>query len=371
MKYRYPFLDLREVNEPWMKQLQEKAAEVIASGRYIGGPEVSEFEAKLAGITGTEFAVGCGNGLDAIRLIFRALIETGRLRKGDEVVVPSNTYIASVLAVTDCGLKPVFVEPDERTMNLSGEGLRKALTTGIKAVLTVHLYGRPAYDSLMEKIVREHELLLVEDNAQAIGARAFDGRATGSLGVAGAFSFYPTKNIGALGDAGAVTTSDPELAEVVRALGNYGSTVRYRNDYQGLNSRMDPLQAAFLNLKLDGLQQEIERRWRIATIYENSIHNGLIVKPLFDDPGQVWHQYVLQVRERDLFREDLVEFGGIQTDVHYPTPPHLQPCYREYAHLKLPVAERLAAEVVSLPISACTSEADAAEIASLIDSFCG
>lgn len=366
--YKYPFLDLRAVNEPWLARLKQLAGEVIDSGRYIGGPEVSEFERKLARSAGTGFVISCANGLDAIRLIFRALIELGRLEAGDEVAVPSNTYIASILAVTDCGLKPQFVEPDADTMNISGETLRKSITTRTKAVLTVHLYGRPAYDREMADLIRDRNLILVEDNAQAIGAEAFNGLHTGALGVAGAFSFYPTKNIGALGDAGAVSTSDSLLAETVRALSNYGSLKRYENIYRGLNSRMDPIQAAFLSLKLDSLGQECERRRTLADIYDSVIRNPLVKKPLNDDGGQVWHQYVVRVHHRDSFREFLAN-QGVQTDVHYPLPPHRQKCYAPYAYLSLPIADELASEVVSLPVSSCTTPDDARDIAAIINEF--
>ena len=366
--FKYPFLDLRVVNEPWIQELKSRSAAVIDSGRYVGGPEVEAFEDRLADLTGSDYVVRCANGLDAIRLIYRALIELGRLKPGDEVAVPSNTYIASILAVTDCGLKPLFVEPDPSTMNLSGASVRKALTPATKSVLTVHLYGRAAYDSEMEQLVRERNLILIEDNAQAIGADAFNGVKTGKIGLAGAFSFYPTKNIGALGDAGAVSTSDRTLAEAVRALANYGSLERYVNIYQGLNSRMDPLQAAFLNLKIESLEAECRRRRVLAGIYDEAITNPLVVKPLNEDSGQVWHQYVVRVSNRESFRSFLAE-RGVQTDVHYPLPPHRQQCYKEYAHLNLPIADKLASEVVSLPVSACTTPDDARDIAGIINQY--
>lgn len=364
---KYPFLDLKTVNEPYMERLCSRAREVVLSGRYVGGAEVEDFEKKLARSTGTDYAIGCANGLDAIRLIFRALLELNRLQPGDEVIVPANTYIASILAVTDCGLTPVFVEPDERTMNLSGESIRPYITDRTKAVLTVHLYGRCAYDAEFEKIVKDNNLILVEDNAQAIGAEAFNSKRTGNLGVAAAFSFYPTKNIGALGDAGAVTTSDKKLADAVRAIANYGSDRRYHNIYKGLNSRLDPIQAAFLSLKLDDLENESRRRRRLATVYDTEITNPLVRKPELAE-GHVWHQYVVRVRNREAFR-NFLEQNGVQTDIHYATPPHLQPCYAEYAHLQLPETEKLAREVVSLPISACTSADDAREIAAIINRF--
>ena len=252
---RYPFLDLATVNAPYADELRRAALRVVDSGRYIGGCEVEAFEAALARNTGVPYAVGVSNGLDALRLIFRACIELGRLRLGDGVIVPANTYIASVLAVTDCGLTPVFVEPDERTLNLDTSLVEKALDENVKAILTVHLYGRACYDSTLADVARRYGLIVVEDNAQAIGADASVASPagtyrTGSLGDAAAFSFYPTKNVGALGDAGAVTTRDPEIANVVRALANYGSDRRYHNIYEGFNCRLDPILAAFLNIKL-------------------------------------------------------------------------------------------------------------------------
>lgn len=371
---RYPFLDLGTVNAPYADELRLAAMRVVDSGRYVGGPEVTLFENELARVTGVPYAVGVSNGLDALRLIFRAYMELGRLRPGDGVIVPANTYIASVLAVTDCGLEPVFVEPDERTLNLDTSLVEQALNDNVKAVLTVHLYGRPCYDGVLADVARRHNLIIVEDNAQAIGADASIPSCagtyrTGSLGDAAAFSFYPTKNVGALGDAGAVTTRDEELANAVRALANYGSDRRYHNIYEGFNCRLDPIQAAFLNVKLKYLDRETAQRRKLASVYNDNIVNPLIVKPLLDNPdGSVWHQYVVRCACREEFRNFLTE-NGVGTDIHYAVPPHRQPCYARYSSLSLPVTDRLAAEVVSLPVSSCTSAQDAFEISQIINDF--
>ena len=364
---RYPFLDLRTVNEPLMAELTAAATRVIESGRYVGGPECEALEAELCRVAGTAHAVGVSNGLDALRLIFKAYIELGRLAPGDEVLVPANTYIASVLAVTDAGLTPVFVDASARTLNMDTDLIERSITPRTRAILTVHLYGRPCYDEAMIEAARRHGLLIVEDNAQAIGATAFDGRPTGGLGDAAAFSFYPTKNIGALGDAGAVTTDDGALADAVRALANYGSERRYENIYCGYNCRLDPIQAAFLRVKLPHLAEENERRRALARVYDSEIRNPRVMKPEFT-AGSVWHQYTLLAEDRDRFRAYLGECG-VGTDVNYPTPPHLQPCYRRYAHLHLPVAEQLSRSVVCLPVSACTPPEDASQIADIINRF--
>lgn len=377
MKHKtYPFLDLGTVNAPYSSALKDAAARVIDSGRYVGGPENEAFETELAALCCVPYAVGVSNGLDALRLIFRALIELGRLRPGDGVIVPANTYIASVLAVTDCGLRPVFVEPDPATMNLDTSLVDDVCCgdPGIRAVLTVHLYGRSCFDAALAEAVSRHGLIVVEDNAQAIGADAaipgLNGSVrTGSLGHAAACSFYPTKNLGALGDAGAVTTADADIARAVRALANYGSDRRYHNIYEGFNCRLDPVQAAFMRVKLPYLEGETAHRRALAAVYDESITNPLVVKPLLDTPdGCVWHQYVVRTARRDDFLRHL-EASGVGYDIHYAVPPHLQPCYARYSGLSLPGTVRLASEVVSLPVSGCTSEDDARAISSIINDF--
>ncbi|MDE6702540.1 MAG: DegT/DnrJ/EryC1/StrS family aminotransferase [Muribaculaceae bacterium] len=367
---RYTFLDLKTVNEPFASQIADAMVSVAESGRYIGGQEVASFEAELAESCGAKHCVGTGNGLDALRLILRAYIEMGQMAEGDEIIVPSNTYIATVLAITDNRLVPVFAEPDSRTMNLDSARLGEYLTGRTKAIMTVHLYGRTAFDESMRVFAHDNNLKIIEDNAQAIGATTADGRQiTGALGDSAAFSFYPTKNIGALGDAGAVTTDDAELAAAIRAIANYGSDRQYHNIYQGVNSRLDPLQAAILRVKLPHLDEENAVRRDIARIYENEIDNPAVIKPLFaDDKSSVWHQYVVQVENREEFRKYLLE-RGVESAVHYPLAPFDQPCYSAIYQPDCPIARKLAATVLSLPVSRCTSESDAHEIAAIINSY--
>lgn len=361
---KYPFLDLRGDNEPYLDDLEEAARRVIRSGRYIGGEEVTSFEAELAAYVGAKHCVGVSNGLDAIRLIFRAYIELGKLREGDEVITSSNNYIAGILAVTDCGLRPVFVEPDPLTFNLDPAKIEAAVTARTRAIMPVDLYGRTSF--LPEELTRR--FLVVEDVAQAIGAHG-----AGLTGNAAAFSFYPTKNLGAVGDAGAVTTNDAELAEVIRALRNYGSLRQYDNIYPGLNCRLDPIQAAFLRVKLPHTDAENALRREKAAIYDREITNPLIIRPQIPlNPDEhVWHQYVVRVPDgrRDEFRSFLAD-RGVGTGVHYPTPVHRQPCYSRWQSLDLPIADRLCAEVVSLPISRATSTDDIREISRIINQFC-
>lgn len=366
---KYTFLDLAEVNRPYIGQIKEALCRVADSGRYIGGPEVTDFEQRMAALTGACFAIGVSNGLDALRLILRGYMELGRIQPGDEVIVPANTYIASVLAVSDCGLVPVPAEPRRDTMNIDSRRVEELITPRTRVIMPVHLYGRIATDSRLHEIASRHKLLIVEDAAQAIGARDEQNRAAGSIGHAAGFSFYPTKNIGALGDAGAVTTSDPELARAVRTLRNYGSEQNYHNIYQGVNCRLDPIQAAVLSLKLPHVDEVNAYRRRIAAIYNSKITNPLIEKPLFQDDNYcVWHQYVIKTARRDHFRQYLAD-NGVETLIHYPVPPHLQPCYPALAGLSLPVAEQLARQVLSLPVTSCTSTSDAREISDIINRY--
>jgi dTDP-4-amino-4,6-dideoxygalactose transaminase len=371
---KYPFSHLADVNAPYRDEIATALLRVLDSGYYIGGPELTTFEQTLATTMHAPHAVGCTNGLDALRLIFRAYIELGKLHKGDEVIVPANTYVASVLAVTDNGLTPVFVEPDPTTLNLDTKRIEAALTSRTRAILPVHLYGRTCWDETLRSIALQHCLIVVEDNAQAIGAEAacnglFDSRCTGALGHAGAFSFYPTKNIGALGDGGAVVTNDAALADTIRALRNYGSDRQYHNIYKGLNCRLDPMKAAVLTIKLKHLHEENQLRRDRALIYQQCITNQKITKPQFIDGNQhVWHQYIVRVDNRDAFREHMLSHG-VETAVHYATPPHRQPCYGEYAHLNLPITDEIARTVVSLPITRTTSLADARAIAAIANQY--
>lgn len=370
----YPFLDLGKVNEPYMEDLIKAATNVIRSGRYIGGEEVEGLEQDLEQLLGVRNVVGVSNGLDALRLILRAYIEAGVMEKGDEVIVPANTYIASFLAVTDTGLIPVAVDVDIRTMNIDPGKIEDALTAKTKAIMPVHLYGRVAWDKRMVEIAERNGLKLIEDCAQAIGARAaVKGRNgsyhAGALGDAGAISFYPTKNLGALGDAGAVVTNDDALAATVRALANYGSDKRYHNIYCGWNCRLDPIQAAMLREKLRSLTQENANRFERALAYHRTIKREDVVIPEMSNVviDNVWHQYVIRVLDgkRDRMRAELDKLG-IGTDIHYPIPPHMQQCYEGLTHGDLSVTEQLAGEILSLPIAGISVK-DAAEIGEVIN----
>lgn len=373
---RYTFLDLATVNAPYSDAIKKATERVIESGRYIGGEEVATFEKNLATLCNAPYAIGVSNGLDALRLIIRAYIELGVMHAGDEIIVPSNTYIASVLAITDNGLVPRFVEPDILTYNLDSSLLERNLSSRTRAIMPVHLYGRVAWDDCIANCAKKFNLKVIEDNAQAIGATAladglYGSRMTGALGDAGAFSFYPTKNIGALGDAGAVVTHDKALADAITALRNYGSDRQYHNIYAGLNCRLDPMQAAIINVKLPHIKEENGYRQQIADIYEQAIKNQAVTKPIRRIANeQVWHQYTIRVTDRDKLRDHLSSHG-VETAIHYPTPPHLQPCYRDsqYAKTSYPIAERIAAEIISLPITRCTSADDAREIADIINLY--
>ena len=345
------FLDLKTVNRPFEDELVEAATRVIRSGRYILGENVRQFESELAEFCEVSNVVAVSNGLDALRLILRAYIELGTMKPGDEIIVPADTYIASVLAISDNDLVPVFVDPDLLTMNLDTSIVEQHITKHTRGIMPVHLYGTPCWDSKLRDLALRYDLKIIEDNAQAIGARAsvpgLNGTfTTGSLGHAGGISFYPTKNLGALGDAGAVTTNDKALADAVRALANYGSDRRYHNIYRGWNCRMDEIQAAMLRVKLKYVRQENERRAKIVETYNYNIYNKKITKPaIFHDMTQVWHQYVLRVENRDAFRAYMDE-NGIGTDVLYATPPHLQPCYVKYKTKQLPNMMSIAKKVV-------------------------
>ncbi|MDE7411279.1 MAG: DegT/DnrJ/EryC1/StrS family aminotransferase [Paramuribaculum sp.] len=373
----YPFLNLDMINAPYADEMKKAAARVIDSGRFIGGGEVTMLENDLADLVKAPFAVGTSNGLDALRLILEGYKQLGRLKDGDEVLVSGNTYVASALAVSQVGLRPVPVEPSPETMNITAESIDAAVTGKVKAVMPVHLYGRVAWDKDIADVCACHGLLVVEDAAQAIGARSVIPGMNGSdyagaLGHAGAFSFYPTKNVGALGDAGAVVTNDEELAHIVRALANYGSDRRYHNIYRGYNCRLDPIQAAFLRIKLKDVKDVNQRRRLRAEAYSRLIISPYVTVPVMpaDGDAHVWHQYVVRVHDglRDAFRGYLLD-NGVETDVHYPVPFYRQPCYAGLNIGELPVCDRLAGEIVSLPVSDCTRLADVEKIAEIINSF--
>jgi dTDP-4-amino-4,6-dideoxygalactose transaminase len=349
------FLDLKKINSKYSKELKLAAVEVIDSGRYLQGGKVFQFENKLADYLGVKHVVGVANGLDALRLILKAYIEMGEMQEGDEVIVPSNTFIATILAITDNRLKPILVEPDINSYNLDTSLIEKNITPRTRAIMVVHLYGKICWSKELEDIAKLHDLKIIEDNAQAIGA-IWGGRRSGSLGDAAGNSFYPGKNLGALGDAGAVSTNNEKLAEMVRALGNYGSKEKYINDYQGLNSRMDEIQAAFLEVKLKYLDNENQLRRIIAQFYFENIKNKYIKLPyqncsisICDFQPNVWHLFVIRCQTRDNLQKSLTE-KGIQTLIHYPVPPHKQRAFLHFQDRHLPVTEELAATCLSLPI---------------------
>jgi dTDP-4-amino-4,6-dideoxygalactose transaminase len=349
-----PFLDIRTINAQQRQELIEAATRVIDSGWYILGQEVAAFEREFASYCGTEHCIGVANGLDALVLTLRAWKEMGKLSDGDEVIVPANTYVASVLAITENRLTPIFVEPNPQSYNLGAQQVERAITPKTKAILAVHLYGQLVPMREIMAIANAHDLLVLEDAAQAHGA-SIEGRRAGNWGHAAGFSFYPGKNLGALGDGGAVTTNDHDLARTVRALGNYGSNKKYENAYLGQNSRLDELQAAMLRVKLRDLDDQTRLRREIAVAYGQGIVNPLVTNPIPPDAtverleSHVFHLYVVRVKARTAFQARL-KAKSIDTIIHYPIPPHKQQAYRQYNHLSLPITEAIHEEVVSLPI---------------------
>ena len=365
---KIPFLDLKEINSKYESQLIEAASDVIHSGWYIGGNYLAKFEAEFAQYCGVKYCVGVANGLDALILTLRAWKELGKLTDGDEVLVPANTYIASILAITENNLKPVLVEPNEKTLNLSSKNLEKYITSRTKAILPVHLYGRLAEMPAILEFAKKYQLLVLEDSAQAHGAKLNNQKA-GSWGDASGFSFYPGKNLGALGDAGAVTTNDPELFKALKALRNYGSLEKYKNIAQGVNSRLDEIQAAMLSVKLKYLDEEIKRRQEIAKAYLKSIKNELILLPDTPLEGQhVWHLFVVRTQYRDRLQQFLTNIG-IETLIHYPIPPHKQDAYKSYSDLNLPFTESLHSEVLSLPIGPTMTDEQVLEVIGACNAF--
>lgn len=345
------FLDLQKINLQYQNEIEEALLNTFRSGWYLLGKEVKDFETNLKKYLDSDHVVGVANGLDALRLIFRAYMELGIIEVGDEVIVPANTYIASVLAITDNNLVPVFVEPNLFTYNIDIAKIEEKITNKTKAILVVHLYGRIAFSNDLQALSKRYNLQIVEDNAQSIGAK-WNGFSSGNLGNAGAFSFYPGKNLGALGDAGAIATNDSQLALAIRTLANYGSKEKYINVYKGLNSRLDEIHAAVLNVKLKYIDKENKRRREIALRYCSQIKNKKITLPQFPKEAEehVWHLFVIRTESRDKLQEYLLEHN-IQTLIHYPIPPHFQKAYEEYKDLKLPITEKIHNEVLSLPLS--------------------
>ena len=420
------YLSLKKVTALHADEIHEAVARVVDGGRYLQGEAVARFEAEYARYIGTAHCVGCGNGLDALTLILRAYIELGVMSEGDEVIVPANTYIATILAITRCRLVPVLAEPDINTLQIDDRLIERAVTPRTRALMIVHLYGRCAYTDNIGNICRKYGLKLIEDNAQAHGCTALPNRIsdslarasnrisdslakasnrisdslarartlnlssnpsvhqragdhkgrpytlnsqrTGSLGDAAAHSFYPGKNLGALGDAGAVTTDDKQLADVVRALANYGSSRKYVFDYQGVNSRLDEIQAAVLSVKLKYLDAENGRRKAIAGYYYGNIDNALITVPRCPDRDDVYHIFPVLCADRDRLQRFLLD-RGIHTMIHYPIPPHKQRCYARLASVSLPVTERIHREELSIPLNVTLTDGETAAIVSALNDF--
>ena len=385
------FLDLKAINDSFEPHINQAIKRVLDSGWYLLGNEVKALEHEYGEFIGTKHCIGVANGLDALRLIFKAYIELGIMQEGDEIIVPANTYIASILAITDNRLIPILVEPDINTYNLNPFLIEEKITSHTKGILLVHLYGQNAMHSEIERLVGRYNLRLIEDNAQAAGScyqpyvqdaevkqgmhRLFPSR-TGSLGHAAGHSFYPGKNLGCLGDGGAVTTNDDELATVIRALANYGSSKKYVNDYQGLNSRLDEIQAAILRTKLPRLDNDNRRRNEIAQYYLDHIKNPSIILPNQDSRfkildskfSHVWHLFVIRTQQRDKLHQYLTD-NGIQTLIHYPIPPHKQLAYKDWNDLTYPITEQIHNEVLSLPISPVMTDEEVIKVGSILNNY--
>lgn len=362
------FLDLQKITAKYADEIHAAAKRVIDSGWYLQGKENERFEANYARYIGAKHCVGCANGLDALIWIFRAYIELGIMAPGDEVIVPANTYIATILAITENNLVPVLVEPDESTLQIDDSKIEAAITPKTKAVCIVHLYGRCAYTEKIGELCRSRGLKLVEDNAQAHGC-LFNGVKTGNLGDAAGHSFYPGKNLGAFGDGGAVTTNDPVLAETIRSLANYGSSKKYVFRYCGRNSRLDEIQAAILDVKLAHLDEDLAARKAVAKYYVEHIKNPKIRVPAVEDwDAHVFHLFPIFCKERDALQNFLTE-NGVQTLIHYPIPPHKQECYSAWNHLSFPITERIHAEELSLPMSPVMTPEEVQAVVEIVNKF--
>ena len=364
------YLNLKKVNQEYREELLDACARVIDSGWYILGEKVESFENEFSNYCGVQETIGTANCLDALTLIFRAYKEMGLMKDGDEVLVPSNTYIASILSITENNLKPVCVEPNIYSYNIDEDLIEEKISEKTKAIMIVHLYGQVAYNENIGKIAKKYNLKLIEDSAQAHGAQ-LNGKKTGNLGDASGFSFYPSKNLGALGDGGAVTTNDTDLAEIIRALRNYGSHVKYENKYKGINSRLDELQAAILSVKLKNLDKENQRRIEIANYYCDNIKNEKIILPLkyhFDSLSHVYHLFVVRAKDRNHLKRYLIK-NGIGTDIHYPVPPHKHLAYKEWSNHFYPISEKIHETVLSLSAGLHLSDGDVEKIVSVLNKY--
>ncbi len=385
------FLDLKAINDSFEPELSNAIQRVLDSGWYLLGEEVEAFEQEYKSFIGTKHCIGVANGLDALRIILRSYLEMGIVNEGDEIIVPANTFIASILAITDNRLKPVFIEPNINSYNLDISQIEKFITKHTKAIMIVHLYGQSLWSQKLEDIANKYNLKIIEDNAQAVGAIIAESselngennlkgtthtrKRTGSLGDAAGHSFYPGKNLGALGDGGAVTTNNDELANVIRALANYGSAEKYKNDYKGLNSRLDEIQAAILRVKLQRLDADNQRRREIAQYYINNIITTGIVLPIKNQKfpiteyhSHVWHLFVIRHAQRDKLQQYLTN-NGIQSLIHYPVPPHKQKAYKEWNELYFPITEQIHNEVLSLPMSQVMTDKEIHKVVEVINNF--
>ena len=359
------YLDLKAINAQYDQEIHEAIRQVVDSGWYLKGEATKCFEQNYAEYIGTKYCIGCGNGLDALSLILRAYIEKGVMQPGDEIIVPANTFIASILSISECGLTPVLVEPSIDSFQIDDSLIEEAITERTKGLMIVHLYGRCAYTEKIGTICKKYNLKLIEDNAQAHGC-VFKGKKTGSLGDVAAHSFYPGKNLGAFGDAGAVTTNDKELAQVIEELGNYGSSKKYVFDYQGRNSRLDEIQATILNVKLRHLDADNQRRRAVADYYINNVKHSEIILPTPSD--SVYHIFPILCERRDELQQYLKE-NGVETMIHYPIPPHKQACYKEWNDLSFPITERIHRQELSLPCHPTLKKEEADQIVSLLNRF--
>ena len=363
------FLDLHKINQRFEIEFKNKFKDFLDSGYYILGSNVAAFEEEFANYCGTKHCVGVGNGLDALRLILEAYKILGKLSNGDEVLVASNTYIATILAIRQAGLKPVLIESESDTFNFNLEALSGSISSKVKAIMPVHLYGQLSAMEAINKIAKSNHLLVIEDAAQAHGAKNMEAQLAGNFGDAAGFSFYPTKNLGALGDAGAITTNDDELTLIIRKLRNYGSSSKYVNEFIGFNSRLDDVQAAFLRVKLPFLDSDNKRRREIANLYLSEIKNSKIKLPVYNkDDSHVFHQFVVQVENREDFINYLTT-NGIGTLIHYPIPPHQQEALSDYSNLSFPITEKIHKQVISIPISPVLGNDDVKRIIDVLNSF--
>jgi dTDP-4-amino-4,6-dideoxygalactose transaminase len=364
-----PFLDVQQINLRYEDEFKEVFSTFLDAGKCILGDKLTNFEKEFANYCGTKYCIGVASGLDAIEIILKGYLELGKLKKGDEVIVPANTYIATILAVVNSGLVPVFVEPNEESFNISVRNIEQSITSKVKLILAVHLYGELADMTTIKSIANKYNLLVIEDAAQAHGATSTSNIKAGNLSDAGAFSFYPSKNLGALGDGGAITTNDVELFNVVNKLRNYGSSKKYINEIKGVNSRLDELQAAFLSIKLKDLDVDNDNRRVIASYYIEHINNQKIELPKWNNSkSHVFHVFVIRCEKRNKLQDFLLK-NDIQTVIHYPIPPHKQKALQEFSKLKLPITDSIHEQVLSLPISPIQTIADTQKIVAILNQF--